>query len=214
MVCKEPPATEITPKAPYLRRREFMRNAALFTATSAGVGGSALADARRSRGEEDGRHRCSPDLAVARRRLRPRRVANAVPRRHHLQQLLRVRPREERPGGVLGSLRTRPWTVTVDGEVRRPQVIDIDQLGWFPLEERVYRMRCVEAWSMVILGRLPAGDLRSGSSPRRAGDVAFTTLLDPQQMPSSVARSCHGRTSRAPHRRGDASAGTRHGPLR
>ena len=55
------------------------------------------------------------------------------------------------PAEYAYSLKPRPWTVTIEGEVARPQVIDIDQLlKWFPLEERVYRMRCVEAWSMVI----------------------------------------------------------------
>ena len=50
-----------------------------------------------------------------------------------------------------GTLRSRPWTVAIEGEVKNPQVVDLDTLlGWFPLEERVYRMRCVEAWSMVI----------------------------------------------------------------
>ena len=48
-------------------------------------------------------------------------------------------------------MKTRPWTIAIEGEVKRPQIIDIDRLlEWFPLEERVYRMRCVEAWSMVI----------------------------------------------------------------
>ena len=90
------------------------------------------------------------------------------------------------PAENAGSLRTRPWTVTIDGEVKRPQVIDIDQLiKSFPLEERVYRMRCVEAWSMVIpwLG-FPLGELIKRVEPTsRAKYVAFTTLFDPEQMP-------------------------------
>jgi len=88
-------------------------------------------------------------------------------------------------------LRPRPWTVRVDGEVQKPQVIDVDQLlGWFPLEERVYRMRCVEAWSMVIpwLG-FPLGDLLRRVEPTsRARYVAFTTLFDPEQMPGQQRR--------------------------
>src|SRR5687768_3887335 len=65
------------------------------------------------------------------------------------------------------TLRPRPWTIQVEGEVARPQTIDIDTLlGWFPLEQRVYRMRCVEAWSMVIpwLG-FPLKDLISRLEP-------------------------------------------------
>jgi sulfoxide reductase catalytic subunit YedY len=81
---------------------------------------------------------------------------------------------------------TRPWSVSIEGEVDKPQRIDLDQLlKWFPLEERVYRMRCVEAWSMVIpwLG-FPLGELLKRVGPTsRARYVAFTTLLDPDQMP-------------------------------
>jgi methionine sulfoxide reductase catalytic subunit len=142
------PPSEITPEALYLRRREFIRNAALFAATSAGVGSGLLWLMRGGRSEP------KPPAAEV--------VAGA------------------------GTLRTRPWTIAVEGEVSRPQVIDIDTLlGWFPLEERVYRMRCVEAWSMVIpwLG-FPLGDLLRRVEPTsRARYVAFTTLLDPEQMP-------------------------------
>src|SRR5690242_3182935 len=65
------------------------------------------------------------------------------------------------PARNAGALRTRPWTVAIEGEVHRPQTIDIDALlRSFPPQERVYRMRCVEAWSMVIpWDGLPLGDL-------------------------------------------------------
>src|SRR5262249_48713599 len=90
------------------------------------------------------------------------------------------------PARNAGTLRPRPWTVSIEGEVARPQVVDIDTLiGWFPPEERVYRMRCVEAWSMVVpwLG-FPLSDLLRRFQPTsRAKFVAFTTLLDPNQMP-------------------------------
>jgi sulfoxide reductase catalytic subunit YedY len=89
------------------------------------------------------------------------------------------------------TLKPRPWPVSIEGEVRKPLTIDIDQLlTWFPIEERVYRMRCVEAWSMVIpwLG-FPLGDLLKRVEPTsRAKYVAFTTLLDPEQMPAQRRR--------------------------
>jgi sulfoxide reductase catalytic subunit YedY len=89
------------------------------------------------------------------------------------------------------TLRPRPWTVTVDGEVGRPQVFDIDDiLKQFPAEERVYRLRCVEAWSMVIpwLG-FPLGDLIKAVEPTsKAQYVEFTTLHDPDQMPGQRRR--------------------------
>jgi sulfoxide reductase catalytic subunit YedY len=84
------------------------------------------------------------------------------------------------------TLRTRPWTVAFEGELKKPQVIDIDALiKLFPLEERIYRLRCVEAWSMVIpwVG-FPLGALIKRLEPTsRAKYVAFTTLLAPEQMP-------------------------------
>ena len=83
-------------------------------------------------------------------------------------------------------LKTRPWTVAFEGELAKPQVIDIDTLlGRFPLEERVYRLRCVEAWSMVIpwVG-FPLGPLIQQLQPTsRAKYVAFTTKLAPDELP-------------------------------
>jgi len=90
------------------------------------------------------------------------------------------------PARNAGSLRPRPWTVTIDGEVKKPLTLDVDALlRRFPLEERIYRMRCVEAWSMVIpwIG-FPLGDLIRQLEPTsRAKFVAFQTLLDPVQLP-------------------------------
>jgi sulfoxide reductase catalytic subunit YedY len=90
------------------------------------------------------------------------------------------------PARNAGSLRTRPWTVKVDGECERPGEYDIDDiLGRFPSEERIYRLRCVEAWSMVIpwMG-FPLADLLKWVEPNsRAKYVEFTTLYDPEQMP-------------------------------
>src|SRR5205814_2548192 len=93
---------------------------------------------------------------------------------------------KDEPARNAHTLQTRPWTISVEGEVARPQVIDIDTLlQWFTPEQRVYRMRCVEAWSMVIpwLG-FPLADLIERLEPTgNARFVEFTTLLDPRQMP-------------------------------
>jgi methionine sulfoxide reductase catalytic subunit len=90
------------------------------------------------------------------------------------------------PAKNAGAFRSRPWTVSFEGEIERPQKVSIDELvKWFPLEERVYRMRCVEAWSMVIpwVGFPLAGLVeRLGPTPK-AKYVAFTSVLDPSQMP-------------------------------
>ena len=90
------------------------------------------------------------------------------------------------PAEYAGSLRTRPWTIAVEGEVAKPGTIGIeDVLTAFPRQERIYRLRCVEAWSMVIpwLG-FPLGDFLKRFEPTsRAKYVQFETLFDPAQMP-------------------------------
>lgn len=85
------------------------------------------------------------------------------------------------------NFRTRPWTVSTMGHIKKSGVFDIDSIiKMFPLEERVYRFRCVEAWSMVIpwVG-FPLGDfIKKCCEPTsKARYVKFTTLLDPEQMP-------------------------------
>ena len=83
-------------------------------------------------------------------------------------------------------LQTRPWTVDISGEVDEPRTIGIeDILSMMTLEERIYRLRCVEAWSMVIpwVG-FPLGDLLALARPRSSAKyVAFETLYDPKQLP-------------------------------
>lgn len=83
-------------------------------------------------------------------------------------------------------LRTRPWTVTVEGEVHKPGVFDIDALlKLAPLQERIYRFRCVEGWSMVIPwdGYALAELLKQVQPTGNAKFVEFVTLHDPSQMP-------------------------------
>ena len=81
--------------------------------------------------------------------------------------------------------KTRPWTITVDGLVKKKKVFDIDDLlKKYPFEERVYRLRCVEAWSMVIpwIGFPLAAFLQECDPLPSAKFVEFTTLHDPKRM--------------------------------
>jgi len=81
--------------------------------------------------------------------------------------------------------KTSPWTVEVGGLVHKPRTFDLDDLRKFPQEERIYRLRCVEAWSMVIpwLG-FPLAKLLEEVEPMgKARYVRFETLYDPEQMP-------------------------------
>ena len=90
------------------------------------------------------------------------------------------------PSSNAQRLKTRPWTVKIEGAVAKPQTLDIDSiLKMAPLEERIYRHRCVEGWSMVIpwLG-FPLNELIKRVEPTsKAKFVQFTTLDDPKQMP-------------------------------
>jgi sulfoxide reductase catalytic subunit YedY len=82
---------------------------------------------------------------------------------------------------------TRPWTVSVDGLVNKPRTFDIDELlKLVPQEERIYRLRCVEAWSMVIpwVGFPLSALLKQVEPLSSAGYVAFQTLFDPGRMPN------------------------------
>lgn len=84
------------------------------------------------------------------------------------------------------TLKTDEWTLTIEGEVNRPLTLNADDIrNKFTAEERIYRMRCVEAWSMVIpwVG-FPLAALLSAAEPNsRAKYVAFETLYAPEQMP-------------------------------
>ena len=84
------------------------------------------------------------------------------------------------------TLQPRPWTVGVEGACLKPRVWDIDTLiKSFPLEERIYRLRCVEGWSMVIpwLGLPLAALIKEAQPTGNAKYVEFTTLHDPKRMP-------------------------------
>ncbi|HET6397042.1 MAG TPA: protein-methionine-sulfoxide reductase catalytic subunit MsrP [Pseudoxanthomonas sp.] len=96
------------------------------------------------------------------------------------------------PSRAPRTLRTSPWTVSVEGECARPGRIGLeDLLRGQAAQERIYRLRCVEGWSMVIpwLG-VPLGPVLERFGPTsRARYVAFTTLADPEQMPGIRYRS-------------------------
>ncbi|WP_395700358.1 protein-methionine-sulfoxide reductase catalytic subunit MsrP [Aquabacterium sp.] len=84
------------------------------------------------------------------------------------------------------TLKTRPWTVAVEGEVRKPKVFDLDELlKLSPMEERIYRLRCVEGWSMVIpwVGYSMAELIKRVEPTGNAKFVEFVTLADPKTMP-------------------------------
>ncbi|MHA7633581.1 protein-methionine-sulfoxide reductase catalytic subunit MsrP [Corallococcus sp. M7] len=186
----EPPGSEVTPEKLYVRRREFLKNAGLFAGTAAVVGGGLyLLGMKRTR-PMDG---FVPDAGTVDQPVAPAQglFSTDEPRTPYedvttYNNFYELGLDKNDPARRAHLLKTRPWTVVIDGEVHKPWTVDVDQLiSAFPLEERVYRMRCVEAWSMVIpwLG-LPLGKLLDRVQPTSfAKYVAFTTLEDPEQLP-------------------------------
>jgi methionine sulfoxide reductase catalytic subunit len=90
------------------------------------------------------------------------------------------------PAAYAKTLQPRPWTVAVEGLVGKPQTFDIDSLiKLAPMEERIYRLRCVEGWSMVIpwVGYSLAALIKAVQPLGSAKYVEFVTLADPKQMP-------------------------------
>jgi sulfoxide reductase catalytic subunit YedY len=184
----EPPGSEITPEPLYLRRREFIKNAGLAALTAGATGAGLLAITHNGPGVTGRKGTPAPEPQPL--KVLGRYSTDEKPTRYedvtHYNNFYEFGTDKTDPASRSGSLRTRPWTVAVEGLVKKPLTIDIDQLlKWFPLEERIYRMRCVEAWSMVIpwLG-FPLADFVKRVEPLGSAKyVAFQTLLDPAQMP-------------------------------
>jgi len=183
----ELPSSELTPERLYVRRREFIKNAALFTGTAATVGSGLYLLSRKSSGGGSQSPQGEP-LQVARPRgpydtdEAPTSYEDATTYNNFYEFGLD----KGDPARNAHTLKPRPWTVVIDGEAHKPQAVDMDSLqSWFPLEDRVYRMRCVEAWSMVLpwLGFPLAALLKRVEPTGKAKYVAFTTLNDPEQMP-------------------------------
>ncbi len=98
---------------------------------------------------------------------------------------------KDEPAENAHTLRTRPWTVAIEGEVKKPRTIGIeDLLKLAPLEERVYRLRCVEGWSMVVpwVGYSLSELIKRVEPTGDAKYVEFVTLADPKQMPGLAYR--------------------------
>ncbi|GHC39616.1 protein-methionine-sulfoxide reductase catalytic subunit MsrP [Alcaligenes pakistanensis] len=98
---------------------------------------------------------------------------------------------KEDPARNSGAFRTEPWTLQIDGLVQKPLTLDMDQiLKLAPLEERVYRLRCVEAWSMVVpwVGYSLSALLKQAEPLGLARFVRFETAADPETMPGLRSR--------------------------
>jgi methionine sulfoxide reductase catalytic subunit len=176
---------DATPKERYVRRREFLRTAAVpLVAGTVGWAGSAR-DAEAQGGLAKLTFTKSP-LSTTGEQLTP--YADITTYNNFFE----FGTDKGSPSQLAKNLRTRPWTVTIDGAVAKGGQFAIDDLiKPYQLEERIYRLRCVEGWSMVIpwVG-IPLGDIvRKAEPTSKARFVEFTTLNDPAQMPGLRRRS-------------------------
>ena len=177
--------SDVTPKAQYVRRREFMRAAAVPVVAGA-AGWLASAPPAEAQGGLAKLTFTKSPLSTTGETLTPYGDITTY------NNFYEFGIDKDSPSRFGKSLRPRPWTVTIDGAVAKggPFAID-DLIKPYQLEERVYRLRCVEGWSMVIpwIG-IPLGDiLRKAEPTAKAKFVEFTTLNDPEQMPGVRRRS-------------------------
>ena len=182
-------ASEITPRAVYEQRRTLLRLMA------GGAAGAMLAGwAQReaiAQAPSPGKLAALPGArsSVAGAMLMDKPTAYAdVTRYNHFYAF---GTDKSDPSQEAGSLKTRPWTVVIEGEVKKPQVFGIeDLLKLSPQEDRTYRMRCVEGWSMVIpwVGYSLAELIKRVEPTGNAKYVQFVSLSDPKQMPGVGSR--------------------------
>lgn len=173
--------SEITPKSLYMDRRKFIGSASI-TVAGAIAGGKLLDVAWPNR------------TALANTKLS---VASKSPFSTSEQQTpykdvstynnyYEFGTSKDEPAKNAHTLRTSPWTVSVEGEVKKPRNFDLDSLMKLgPLEERIYRHRCVEAWSIVVpwIGIPLSALVNQFELTPKAKYVAFQSLYDPKQMP-------------------------------
>jgi len=189
MLLKKPDdikSSEITDETHYLNRRDFIRGGALVASLVA-TGG--LYRALTSPGREAAPAATPPPAPVAefpRTWDVPNDPETTYEDITHYNNFYEFSTAKREVANVADGFVTRPWTVAVEGLAAKPGVYDVDDLlKRFPAEERVYRHRCVEAWSMVIpwLGFPLASLLKLVEPLSAARYVEFVTLLDPKRMP-------------------------------
>ncbi|MBL8311181.1 MAG: protein-methionine-sulfoxide reductase catalytic subunit MsrP [Burkholderiales bacterium] len=170
--------SEITSEHAYLQRREWLKQAAsmgLIAGLPAFAAGDALAQGSRLAGVKPNPAWQLPDEKL-----------NKAEEFKSYCNFYEFGTDKTDPPAYAKSLKTRPWTVAVEGEVLKPKVFDIDDLFKLaPLEERVYRFRCVEAWSMVVpwVGYSLSALINQVQPKGNAKYVEFVTLADKAQMP-------------------------------
>jgi len=179
-------SSEITPKRAYLSRRAFMAGAAA-------TGASLLAGRRLLELAAPGQvaHAAATKLSTVKSAYTTDEKLTPYKDITTYNNFYEFSTDKDGPSQLAKDFRTRPWQVKVEGLVQKPRTFDIDDiLKLAPLEDRIYRHRCVEGWSMVIpwVGYSLSTLLAQVQPLGKAKYVEFTTLLDPKQMPGQRMR--------------------------
>src|SRR5579864_4597108 len=173
--------SEVTPKKWYMNRRTFI--AAASAAGVAALGGSSLrqlfSPAQKAQAAAKIDNLKKSPFSTTEKETPYKDITN-------YNNYYEFSTDKYEPAGLAKDFKTRPWTVWVEGEVNKKQVFDFDTIMKLASpEERIYRLRCVEGWSMVIpwIG-FPLSTLLKKMQPTsKAKYVEFTSVLDPKQMP-------------------------------
>ena len=178
--------SDVTPKELFLRRREFIAAAGITAAAVATHGVGALAGGEGAAVQNPSAQKLAD---VKKSPLSTDEKLNSYKDITTYNNFYEFGLDKADPGRYAHTLRPRPWSVVVEGQCGKPGTYNIeDIMKWAPLEERIYRLRCVEAWSMVVpwIG-YPMSELLKRFEPTsRAKYVEFKTLVDPKQMPGQA----------------------------
>ena len=178
-----PVPSEITPRAAYEGRRQWLKQLAAG-ALGTGLAGWAARDALAAEGAPTGAALAGSKSAVAGALTMDKPTPRADATTYN--NFYEFGTDKADPAKNAHTLKTRPWTVVVEGEVKKPRSFGIDDLlKLSPMEERIYRLRCVEGWSMVIpwVGYSLAELIKQVEPTGNAKFVEFHTLADPKTMP-------------------------------
>jgi sulfoxide reductase catalytic subunit YedY len=181
------PYSEVTDERWYLRRREFLQlGAGLVGAIAGGTLAACANDAVNASGAASPATPQTPIPNVTKRMVTTSEPLNKFEEITGYNNYYEFGIRKSDPAKYAGQLKTSPWTVKIDGLCNKPGDYALDDLiKTAELEERVYRFRCVEAWSMVIpwIGIPLAAVVKRADPQPKATFVEFQTVLRPREMP-------------------------------
>ncbi|QFU74851.1 protein-methionine-sulfoxide reductase catalytic subunit MsrP [Halioglobus maricola] len=175
------PSSEITPESIYVRRRQFMKAAGLL----GGAAATSLAFDASAAVKTGGKPLQFTPASPGANGFHTSEDQTPFSDASQYCNFYEFGTGKSDPADYAHEMRTEPWTIEIAGEVARPGKLNLeDVLAKFPLEERIYRLRCVEAWSMVIpwLGFPLAALLQHVEPTSKAKYVAFETLHRPKEM--------------------------------